>query len=166
MSTKRVKEWPEPSDPPEPESQSDAGLGPVRVGPLEITSKCEGAWPPITARVTKASNGDPECFDIILEQGDTVLEHHRDLPGTLDHPDVPEWLKHAAEKEIRELEGIQLADLPEAEQKRIVRGYIQIIIAFCEERFDTPREAAEFLEQAFDMEPAWKAIVREYQEKP
>lgn len=56
--------------------------------------------------------------------------------------------------------------LPEDAAEMFIRRFVSTVIAFCEDRFATPREAAEFLERFFDMEPAWKKILREYQEKP
>ena len=72
------------------------------VGTME--SKSAGYFPRPTVRVVPASNGDPGCCDIIMEQGGLVLEHHKNKALDLDHPSVPQWERDAAEEERREYE--------------------------------------------------------------
>lgn len=69
-----------------------------------LHSGSAGYFPPATCRVTAASNGDPGCCDIIMEQGGLVLEHYKNKALDLNHPSVPQWERDAAEKERRENE--------------------------------------------------------------
>lgn len=51
----------------------------------------------------------------------------------------------------REIDGARTA---------FVEGFSAKVIEFCQERFETPRDAADFLEHFFDLEPPWKKIIR------
>lgn len=46
---------------------------------IVATSQNLGAFPPCEVWVTKASNGDPNCVDVVLRQGDVVLQRERNV---------------------------------------------------------------------------------------
>jgi len=64
--------------------EGDPRLGPILVGPFEITSKNLGEFTPVIVQVRDAESGREGCVDVVVKQGDEVLEINRDLSEDME----------------------------------------------------------------------------------
>jgi hypothetical protein len=69
-----------------------------REEPSHTENEQERHAPP-AIRIRPASNGDPGCVDIIVEQGGFIIEHHKNKALDENHPSVPQSERDAIEKE-------------------------------------------------------------------